>query len=72
MLSVHAQKVLCVAQDVPKVNVEQVPCKVRETKAFHSSSGDLHNLHRLLMPSRWAAYTCICARISSTSWFAIW
>lgn len=43
MLSVHAQKVLSVAQDVPKVNVEQVPCKVRETKAFHSSSGDLQD-----------------------------
>lgn len=29
MLPIHAQKVLCVAQDVPKVNVEQVPCKVQ-------------------------------------------
>lgn len=33
VLSVHAQEVLCVAQDMPKINVEQVPCKVQETKA---------------------------------------
>lgn len=31
VLSVHAQDMLGVAQDVPKVNVEQVPCEVQET-----------------------------------------
>lgn len=51
MLSVYAQKLLCVAQDMAKINVEQVPCKVRDTKA-------LDNLGHLLMPSGWLAHAC--------------
>lgn len=35
MLPVHAQEVLGVAQDMPKVNVEEVPCQVQEAKAIH-------------------------------------
>lgn len=38
VLSVHAQKVLRVAQDVPKVNVEQVPCEVQEQRPYTQRS----------------------------------
>lgn len=52
VLPVHAQKVLGVAQDVPKVDVEQVPCQVPETEAQHQASEKAAGGSRLQPP--WA------------------